>query len=136
MRKIGAGGTFSPPAVTLPAITEVQITACLASAAVPQTEVGLTALRPIMEQKYIALFLSPDSWSDLRRLDFDPNIYVNFTYPVNTNPVLASKTDPTLCYLRRLLPGATEVLYNPAEIARIGGNDADYITRSMWFDSK
>ncbi|WP_162550004.1 SusD/RagB family nutrient-binding outer membrane lipoprotein [Hymenobacter nivis] len=136
MKKIGAGGTFSPPAVTLPAITDAQIAAYLASAAVPQTEADLTTLRPIMEQKYIALFLNPDSWSDLRRLDFDPNIYVNFTYPSNANPVLASKTDPTLRYPRRLLPGATEVLYNPAEIARIGGNDADYITRPMWFDSK
>ena len=64
------------------------------------------------------------------------NIYVSFTYSVNTNPVLASKTDSTLRHPHRLLPGATEVLYNPAEIARIGGNDADYITRPMWFDSK
>ena len=55
---------------------------------------------------------------------------------MNTNPVLASKTDPSLRYPRRLLPGATELLYNPAEIARIGGNDADYITRPMWLDSK
>ncbi|OGX81596.1 SusD/RagB family nutrient-binding outer membrane lipoprotein [Hymenobacter coccineus] len=136
IKKISAGGTFSPPAVTLPAITEAQIAAYLASAAVPQTEADLTTLRPIMEQKYIAMFLNPDSWSDLRRLDFDPSIYVNFAYPTNANPVLASKTDPTLRYPRRLLPGATEVLYNPAEIARIGGNDADYITRPMWFDSK
>lgn len=102
----------------------------------PQTEADLATLRPIMEQKYIAVFLKPDSWSDLRRLDFDPNIYVNFTYPTNANPVLAAKTDPALRYSRRLLPGAAEVLYKPAEIARIGGNDADYITRPMWFDSK
>ena len=49
MRKIGVGGTFSPPAVTLPTITEVQVTAYLASVAVPQTEADLTTLRPIME---------------------------------------------------------------------------------------
>ncbi|AMJ66598.1 SusD/RagB family nutrient-binding outer membrane lipoprotein [Hymenobacter sp. PAMC 26628] len=134
MRKVGGGGTFAPPTVTFPIISETQIAAYLASAAVPQTEAALTSLRPIMEQKYIAMFLNPDSWSDLRRLDFDPAIYVNFAYPVGANPILAAKTDPKLRYPRRLLPGATEVLYNPAEIARIGGNDPDYVTRPMWFD--
>ncbi|OUJ71939.1 SusD/RagB family nutrient-binding outer membrane lipoprotein [Hymenobacter crusticola] len=136
MRKIGVGGTFSAPAVTFPTISEAQITAYLASSAVAQTvsETDLT-LRRIMEQKYIAMFLNPDSWSDLRRLDFDPTIYVNFVYPtLNVNSTLASKPDYKDRFPRRLLPGATEVLYNPNEIARIGGNDPDYITRPMWFD--
>jgi len=136
MRKIGVGGTFSAPAVTFPTISEAQITAYLASSAVAQTvsETDLT-LRRIMEQKYIAMFLNPDSWSDLRRLDFDPTIYVNFVYPtLNVNSILASKPAYKDRFPRRLLPGATEVLYNPNEIARIGGNDPDYITRPMWFD--
>ena len=80
MAKVGVGGTFSPPTVTFPAITTAQITACLASAAMPQTPAAVT-LRQIMEQKYLAMFLNPDVWSDLRRLDFRPDIYVNFTYP-------------------------------------------------------
>jgi len=134
MRKIGVGGTFAAPAVTFPTISEAQITAYLGSSAVAQTEADLT-LRRIMEQKYIAMFLNPDTWSDLRRLDFDPTIYVNFVYPVNNvNSILASKPDYKDRFPRRLLPGATEVLYSPNEIARIGGNDPDYITRPMWFD--
>ncbi|MBC6990359.1 SusD/RagB family nutrient-binding outer membrane lipoprotein [Hymenobacter sp. BT491] len=136
MRKIGVGGTFSPPAVTFPTITEAQITAYLNSAAVAQSEDELD-LRRIMEQKYIAMFLNPDTWSDMRRLDFDPAIYVNLVYPTNNvNPVLATKPNYKDRFPRRMLPGATEVLYNPNEIARIGGNDPDYITRPLWFDQQ
>ena len=134
MRKIGVGGTSAAPAVTFPTISEAQIEAYLASAAVAQTEAQLD-LRRIMEQKYIAMFLNPDTWSDMRRLDFDPAIYVNLVYPTNNvNQILASKPDYKDRFPRRLLPGATEVLYNPNEIARIGGNDPDYITKRMWFD--
>ena len=136
MAKLGVGGTSVVSGVTVayPTITAAQITAYLNSAALPQTEGALTSLRPIMEQKYIAMFLNPESWSDLRRLDFDPAIYVNFLYPTGANPVLAGQTDPTRRYPRRLLPGATEVQVNPNEVARIGGNDLDYITRPVWFD--
>ncbi|GAC1381203.1 MAG: SusD/RagB family nutrient-binding outer membrane lipoprotein [Hymenobacter sp.] len=134
MKKIGAGGTFSPPLVTFPVITDAQITAYLASAAVPQTEAALT-LKAIMEQKYIAMFLNPDSWSDLRRLDFDPAIYVNFQYPVyssGTGPLLGQ-------YPRRLLPGATEVTVNPNAVAGLyteagATSDQDYVTKPLWFD--
>ena len=134
IRKMSGGGVFSPPPVTFPAITSAQIEAYIASAAVPQTEAALT-LRAIMEQKYIAMFLNPDSWSDLRRLDFDPAIYVNFQYPVyssGTGPLLGK-------YPRRLLPGATEVTVNPnavaANYAEVGAtSDQDYVTKPLWFD--
>ena len=135
MRKVGAGGPFSPPLVTFPAITDAQIAAYLASAAVPQTEAALT-LRAIVEQKYIALFLNPDSWSDLRRLDFDPTLYVNFQYPVysggGTGPLMGK-------YPRRLLPGATEVTVNPNAVAGLyteagATSDQDYVTKPLWFD--
>ena len=134
IRKMSAGGTYSPPAVTFPAITTAQIEAYVASAAVPQTEAALT-LPAIMQHKYIAMFLNPDSWSDLRRLDFDPAIYVNFQYPVyssGTGPLQGK-------YPRRLLPGATEVTVNPnavaANYAEVGAtSDQDYVTKPLWFD--
>jgi hypothetical protein len=138
MRKIGVGGTNSTIAtVTYPPITEAQITAYLASAAVPQNAAALT-LKNIMEQKYISMFLNPESWSDLRRFDFDPAIYVNFRIPTPVNPILVTagtSAAPTgVRFPRRLLPGATEVLYNPAEIERIGGNAPDYIAQPVWWD--
>jgi hypothetical protein len=142
MTKVGVGGTSTPPAVTFPAITTAQINAYLASAAVPQTPAAVT-LRSIMEQKYLAMFLNPDSWSDLRRLDFSPNIYVNFAYPTGNavNPAALSQTDLKLRYPRRLPPGATEVLYNPGAIAKLfadagvtNGDNNTYITKPLWFD--
>ena len=139
MAKIGGGGANALPAVTFPTISSAQINAYLASAAVPQTEAALT-LRSIMEQKYIAMFLNPDSWSDLRRLDFDPGIYVNFVYPTRSvNPVVAGQADAKLRYPRRLLPGATEVLYNPGAISKLfadagASTNDDYVTKPLWFD--
>ena len=139
MAKVGQGGSNALPPVTFPVISGAQISAYLASAAVPQTEAALT-LRAIMEQKYLAMFLNPESWSDLRRLDFDPAIYVNFTYPTRTvNPVLAGQTDPKRRYPRRLLPGATEVLYNPNAVAKLfsetgATTNDDYVTKPLWFD--
>ncbi|GAB3587644.1 RagB/SusD family nutrient uptake outer membrane protein [Hymenobacter daeguensis] len=138
MKKVGGGGSYSPPAVTFPAILDGQIAAYLASAAVPQTEATLT-LRSIMEQKYIAMFLNPDSWSDLRRYDFRADLYVNFLYPTGANTGLASQTDPLRRYPRRLLPGATEVTVNPNAVAGLyaeagATSDSDYLTKPLWFD--
>jgi hypothetical protein len=138
MAKVGVGGTYSPPTVTFPTITSAQIDAYLTSAAMPQTP-GDVTLRQIMEQKYIAMFLNPDVWSDMRRLDFSPDIYVNFVYPSRANPVLAAGTTPLTRYPRRLLPGATEVTYNPTAIAKLfsdagASTNDDYITKPLWFD--
>jgi hypothetical protein len=138
MAKVGVGGTFSPPTVTFPAITTAQINAYLASAAMPQTP-GAVTLRQIMEQKYLGMFLNPDVWSDLRRFDFSSNIYVNFTYPSRANPVLAAGTTALTRYPRRLLPGATEVLYNPLAITKLftdagASTNDDYVTKPLWFD--
>ena len=145
MRKIGVGstspGALTVPTITFPAISEAQISAYLASAALPQTEAALTTLRPIMEQKYIAMFLNPDSWSDLRRLDFSPSIYVNFAYPTGTGvpAIISGQADPTRRFPRRLLPGATEVSFNPNAVAKLfadagATNNEEYITKPLWFD--
>jgi hypothetical protein len=138
MVKVGVGGTYSPPPVTFPTITAAQITTYLASAAMPQTPSAVT-LPQIMQQKYLAMFLNPDVWSDMRRLDFRSDIYVNFVYPSRANPVLAAGTTATTRFPRRLLPGATEVTYNPTAVAKLfsdagaTAND-DYVTKPLWFD--
>ena len=142
MRKVGAGGTYSPPPVTFPVILEGQISSYLASAAMPQDENALT-LRHIMEQKYIAMFLNPDSWSDLRRYDFRRDLYVNFLYPVygsSTTPPLPLAANGTdRLFPRRLLPGATEVTVNPNAVAGLyaeagATTDQEYVTKNLWFD--
>ena len=147
MAKIGVGGTSAAPAVTFPTISAAQITAYLNSAAVAQTPEQLSAPgnptvpRAIMEQKYIAMFLNPESWTDMRRYDFSSDVYVNFQYPTgnSVNPLLSANPDPKMRFPRRLLPGATETLYNPEEVARqfseAGATTNDeYIGKPLWFD--
>ncbi|SNC74598.1 Starch-binding associating with outer membrane [Hymenobacter gelipurpurascens] len=136
--KIGAGGSNGNPAVTFPVLTTAQIDAYMNSAAVAQTTAELS-LKRIMEQKYIAMFLNPESWSDMRRYDFSPEIYVNLQYPANANSVLALKPDYKDRWPRRMLPGATEVLYNPQAISNLfaeagAANNDDYITKPLWWD--
>jgi hypothetical protein len=139
MQKIGAGGSNAVPPVTFPLISQAQIDDYLASAAVAQNEGQLT-LKRIMEQKYIALFLNPESWSDLRRFDFDQTTtYPNLKYPVNANATLAGKPDPKDRWPRRMLPGATEVLYNPQAVAKLfseagATSNDDYVSKPLWWD--
>ncbi|MGP1990420.1 SusD/RagB family nutrient-binding outer membrane lipoprotein [Zobellia laminariae] len=42
----------------------------------------------IMREKFIATFLNPESFVDLRRYDFDPNVFVGLELPVGHNEVL------------------------------------------------
>lgn len=48
----------------------------------------------IMKEKYVALFLSPEAWSDARRFDYQ---YKDMTLPANHNPDLGGN------YIRRLI---------------------------------
>ena len=59
--------------------TVAQTEADLASPATPNVP------RAIMQQKYIAMFLNPDSWTDMRRYDFSPDIYPNLVYPAGAS---------------------------------------------------
>ncbi|MFP4096595.1 MAG: SusD/RagB family nutrient-binding outer membrane lipoprotein [Cyclobacteriaceae bacterium] len=54
----------------------------------PQISMGATnlALRDIMVQKYIALYLQIETWTDLRRYQYDNNVYPDLTGPV-TNQI-------------------------------------------------
>ncbi|WP_426490778.1 SusD/RagB family nutrient-binding outer membrane lipoprotein [Hymenobacter sp. 102] len=138
--KIGVGGNNSVPPVSFPLISGAQIETYLNSAAVAQNTSELT-LKRIMEQKYIALFLNPESWADLRRLDYDPTIYPNLRYPTGTNinSTLATKPDFKDRWPRRMLPGATEVLYNPQAVAKLfadamATSNDDYIGKPLWWD--
>ncbi|MBO0358885.1 SusD/RagB family nutrient-binding outer membrane lipoprotein [Hymenobacter sp. BT186] len=137
IRKLSGGGTFASQGltVTFPVLTQQQIDGYLNSAAVAQNVAQLDYKR-IMEQKYIALFLNPEAWSDMRRFDFRSDIYVNLAYPNGANPIFNPvPADPTQRkFPRRLLPALTETQYNPQNVAAIGGLDTDYATRPLWWD--
>jgi hypothetical protein len=136
MAKIGVGGSNALPAVTFPVINQGQIDAYLASPAVPQTTAQLSR-EYIMNQKYIAMFLNPESWSDMRRYDFA--IYPNLRFPVGVNSDFRQVAGQPLKWPRRMLPGGTEVLYNPQAVAGLlssvgAASNNDYITKPMWWD--
>ncbi len=76
-------------------------------------------LELILKEKYIALFLNPETWNDARRFDYD---YRGFTNPANLNPDLGG----TL--VRRLI-------YPESETGRNGDNVPDVTqTTKLWWD--
>ena len=61
--------------------------------AAPQVAVGATNLKMshIMTEKWKALFLHAEAWTDMRRYDFAGTIYKDLTLPTNHNPSLGGQ---------------------------------------------
>lgn len=86
-------------------VPQAQISAYINS---PQVSVGEAALTLdlIFKEKWVALFLHPEAWTDARRFDYQ---YENFTLPQNLNPDLNGQ------FIRRLA-------YPDSETSRNGRN--------------
>ncbi len=86
-------------------VSEVNKAAYLAA---PSVSMGASALTldDIFKEKYVAMFLHPETWNDARRIDY---AYKNFTPPANLNPNLSGSL------IRRLA-------YPNSEISRNGQN--------------
>ena len=65
---------------------------------------GIAALelKDIMRQKFIALFLNPETFTDYRRYDFSTNAFKNLTIPANTDPLNGGK------WIRRFVYSSNE----------------------------
>lgn len=48
-------------------------------------------LKDIMRQKFISLYLNPETFNDYRRYDFSTNVFKGLTIPVNTDPINGGK---------------------------------------------
>ncbi|MEP7322945.1 MAG: SusD/RagB family nutrient-binding outer membrane lipoprotein [Saprospiraceae bacterium] len=106
--------------------------AYLSSAAIPQVAADLK-ISDIMMQKYISLWVigSIESWVDMRRYHYDPNVYKGFELP---NP-LASGNNNKPAY--RVRPRYnSEYVWNLETLNKLGGSDLDYHTRELWFSQK
>ena len=59
----------------------------------PQVAVGAAnlTLDRILKEKYIALFLNPEAWVDLRRYDYSDQVFRGFALPANHNPQLGDE---------------------------------------------
>ncbi len=89
--------------------------------AAPSVSMGAAALTlaDIFKEKYVALFLHPETWNDARRFDY---AYKNFTAPANLNPNLNGNL------IRRLA-------YPDSEISRNGANVPSVtLLDRIWWD--
>jgi hypothetical protein len=80
--------------------------AYLTNPQVAVTPAGLT-LELILREKQVALYLNPEAWTDVRRYDYNPNLFRGMALPVNHNPELGGN------YIRRALYPLDEVNRNP-----------------------
>jgi hypothetical protein len=87
----------------------------------PSVSMGADALTidDIFKEKYVALFLHPETWNDARRYDYG---YKNMDLPANVNPNLNGE------YIRRLA-------YPDSEVSR-NGNNVPSVTLldRIWWD--
>lgn len=87
----------------------------------PSVSMGADALTldDIFKEKYVALFLHPETWNDARRFDYD---YKDMTIPANINPNLGGE------FIRRLP-------YPDSEVSR-NGNNVPSVTLldRIWWD--
>jgi hypothetical protein len=106
-------------------------TAYMASKAVARTPADLT-LSNLMIQKYISMFVHGhnESWVDLRRHRYSPDVYVGMTLPVT--PLLFPDNSGKMPY--RIRPRFnSEYVWNSASLNKFGALNADYHTNEMWF---
>lgn len=80
---------------------------------------GNLTLDDIFQEKYIAMFLHPESWVDVRRHDYD---YVGMELPANHNPNLNGE------FIRRLAYPDSETQRNGANVPDVGMADR------LWWD--
>lgn len=98
-------------------VSETAKSTYLSSPVVSMGAAALT-LNDIMKEKWIAMFLHPETWNDARRFDY---AYKDMTLPENLNPSLNGE------YIRRLA-------YPDSEISRNGENvpSATLLDRIWW----
>lgn len=109
-----------------------QKAAAYVNAVSPAVAADLT-LSNIMIQKYIALwgYGFDETWVDLRRYEYSPDVYKTFELPTTLYPDNFNKP------AYRVRPRYnSEYLWNVDEIKRIGGLNQDYHTIKPWFTEK
>lgn len=111
---------------------------------------GDITLGKIMTQKRIALLYSMEVWNDMRRYDYNPEVFLNYVTPAyHKISVSAMKAIPEGKYFRRWQQCSHELNYNSKNLQAIGNdvpganmefdggwNKADDVwTIPVWWDS-
>lgn len=104
-----------------------ELAAYLQSAAVAQSADQLQ-ISHIMMQKYIALYLQPETWADMRRHKNSNQAYPGLQYPERIIEELDGG------WLQRLpYDPQTEYIYNPKEIERLGAREVKWVVKPVWW---
>lgn len=99
----------------------------LSSSAVAQSS-GDLDIADIMMQKYMALYLQPETWTDMRRYKYADNVYLELQYPENVLDIYEGEWIQRIPY-----DPQTEYIYNPNEIERLGARDDRWILTPLWW---
>jgi Starch-binding associating with outer membrane len=92
-------------------VTAPNIANYLANANAVAPNAAALTLELIMKEKFIAMFLNPENWTDVRRYDYSNAIYRGMQLPVRINPAMGGQ------FIRRVLYPLDEVNRNGAEVA-------------------
>ncbi|KAI9550490.1 hypothetical protein GHT06_003667 [Daphnia sinensis] len=89
-------------------------------------------LSHIMRQKYISLCLNPETWVDMRRVDFSQDIYgPSLVRPLNLNTVVFDANNPNQ-WIRAMVYEGNEQTRNPAAV---GDNSEKFrLLTPLWWD--
>ncbi|WP_200979653.1 SusD/RagB family nutrient-binding outer membrane lipoprotein [Echinicola sp. 20G] len=103
--------------MTMLSVPEADMNAYLADPSVSMGEAAFS-LSDIFKEKWVALFLHPETWNDARRFDY---AYEGMDLPVNLNPDLNGQ------FIRRLA-------YPDSELSRNGNNvpEVNLLDRIFW----
>ncbi len=99
----------------------------LASPAVAQNAHQLE-ISHIMLQKYIALYMQPQTWTDMRRYGYSQQAYPGLQYPENALSLYEGQWIKRMPY-----DPQTEYIYNPHEIERLGARGDFWVVTPFWW---
>lgn len=89
-------------------------------------------LSHIMRQKYITQCLNPETWVDMRRMDYSQQIYGRgLQRPANLNTVIFSATDPN-DWIRGMVYESNEQNRNGANIG--DNSEQTRLKTRLWWD--
>lgn len=90
-----------------------------------QVSTGNAALKLefILREKFITTYLHPETWVDVRRYDYNSNLYKGIALPTNQDPVMSGQ------FIQRAIYPLTEVARNPNALAEIRP-----FTEKLWWN--
>jgi len=91
----------------------------------PQVDVGAAALTMelILREKQVVLFLNPEAWTEVRRYDYNPNLFRGMALPLNIDPSANGG------FIRRALYPLDEITRNPNAASAVKP-----ISEKVWWD--